>query len=287
VALLLLAAILLSVSCSLDSLWVQRLLVSAPLLPEAWAFEGECSFELSWIDAEGGRRVARLAAGERIEVGVRRGSFQALLAKPDFRGMALRPVGALYPEGLLSGPEPFLGLGIGEVEELRLDALGGYEAALAMSLAEAGGDPEAYDFGAEAAQILARLADPWLLPPGEAAGLLIEGRLGPSALRPASRFTVELPGPGPWYPESPFGPVPAPAGGAETGGAGASFSAELPPGIHRFVAEGEELFVEVRENGSSVVVRRPRSRALRRFLCSDVSSPATTNRRYPKGGVRP
>jgi hypothetical protein len=90
--------------------------------------------------------------------------------------------------------------------------------------------------------------------PGAVALRLSEGRFRASLVSGPPLFSVALPGPGPWAPESPL--APAPQGAAA--GAAYPFEAELPSGCRRFIGCVEALLVSVDGEGGFCVVRAPR-----------------------------
>jgi hypothetical protein len=251
---LLLSVLLFSSSCALPDLSSERLLLSFPEPPPSWAFLGLSSFRVRWRDASGLGREAVVEAGGKLEVSVRRGGFQALLAYPEGRGRGLAPAGALYPEGL-EARDPY-GLEA-EPRPLGLSWAGGWLASVCSRLEAGGLEPEGFDLGGLAR--LAEAGDPWLAEPGAVALRLSEGRFRSSLVSGPTLFTVALPGPGPWAPESPLAPAPrAATGEAAAGEADSPFEAELPEGCHLFVGLGESLLVSVDGKGSSCLVRRPR-----------------------------
>ena len=218
----------------------ERLLLELPAAPEAWTGLPELSFRLSWRDGEGRFRSAWLDAGSRLEVRVRRGLPQALLAEPYSLGRPLRPAGALYPVGL------------GKEGRLPLDWRGGWAASVFRTLEEGGEDPAAYDFGRLSRELEARGGDPWAtLAPLAAAGLLASGRFRADRLDPPPRFPVSLPGPGPWWPESPLAAGPAPD--SEGGG----WAVGLEPGFHRYYGPGRLLSAQVEATGEAMVLVSP------------------------------
>lgn len=246
--LLLSALLFLSPSCSLPDLSSERLLLSFPEPPPSWAFLGLSSFRLRWRDASGLGREAVVEAGGELEVSVRRGGFQALLAYPEGRGWGLAPAGALYPEGL-EASDPY-GRGA-EPRPLGLSWAGGWLASVCSRLEAGGLEPEGFDLDG-----LARLAgtkDPWVADPVDVALRLSEGRFRSSLVSGPPLFAVALPGPGPWAPESPLAPAPR----AAADGTASCFEADLPEGCSLFLGLGESLLVSVDGEGAYCVVRRP------------------------------
>jgi hypothetical protein len=216
----------------------QELRVALPPAPAAWAFLPDLRMELSWRGPDGGRRSARAAPGSSVLVEVARGFPQAVFARPSSSGRALLPAGALYPEALAAeGP----GEGF---EELRLDWRGGYAASLAAALEGGGVDPSGFDVYALVDGAVARAGDPWLHPALEVARRLAEGDFRIDLFGEPERFPVDLPGPGPWAPESPFAPAPE------------GSTARLPEGLWRFLGEEAELLVSVDSAGRAAFVRR-------------------------------
>jgi len=194
---------------------------------------------VTWKAAGGQLRSASAIPGSTLRVEVDRGRPQAIIALPSVRGRALMPAGAIYPEGL-AAPRP----GGKGVDELTLDWTGGYAASVAADLEGAGLDPWAYDLSRLAREASARCSDPWLIPSLEAARRLSDLEFRIDAYKEPMRSPVELPGPGPWAPESPFEPAPE------------SFTARLPEGICRFLNQDGELIVAVGADGPSGFVRR-------------------------------
>lgn len=149
------------------------------------------------------------------------------------------PAGAIYPEGL-AAPRP----GGEGADELNLDWIGGYAASVAADLEGGGLDPWGYDLSRLAREATARCSEPWLIPSLEAARRLSDLEFRIDAYKEPMRSPVELPGPGPWAPESPFEPAPE------------SLTARLPEGIWRFLNQDGELIVAMGADGLSGFVRR-------------------------------
>ena len=223
---------------------VHRLDVALPEPPASWACLPDLRFELRWRDAAGLERSSDASPGSRVQIEVKRGRPQAILALPApcSRGMEpmepMEPAGALYPEALEAT----------DSDALSLDWPGGYAASIALDLESAGLDPWAYDLSRLAAEGLARSGDPWLLPALEAARRLAEGSFRADAFRERSRSAVVLPGPGPWAPESPFAAAPL--------GSGEGPLAMLPEGLSRFVGPAGELLVSVDAEGNATCLIR-------------------------------
>jgi hypothetical protein len=218
----------------------QELRVFLPEPPASWASLPGLSISLSWRDPEGRLRSSAAEPGSSLRVEVERGFPQALVATPSSSGRRLCPAGALYPEALADKG------GEGEADELHLDWRGGYAACLASELEDGGLDPSGYDLYALVDQAIARAEDPWLVSPLETARRLAEGCFRIDGYKKPERFSVELPGPEPWAPESPF--AAAPEGEAAT--------ARIPEGLWRFVGRKGELFVSVDERGGAIFAAR-------------------------------
>jgi hypothetical protein len=242
-------ALLCLFSCAIPDPSRERLLLSFPEPPPSWSFLGPLSFSLRWRDASGQGREAVMEAGGKLEIELRRGEFQAVLAYPRGGASGLAPAGCLYPESLEES-DPYGRES--EPRRLSLSWAGGWLASVCRRLEAGGLEPERYDL--EALARLAGSCDPWAADPGAVALRLSEGRFRSSLVSSAPRFAVELPGPGPWAPESPLAPPPVSA----ADGAAFPFTAELPVGTSRFVGVEEALLVSVDKEGSSCVVRCPR-----------------------------
>jgi hypothetical protein len=227
----------------LSPLKVQELRVSLPEAPASWDGLPDLRMSLAWRDPEGRLRNEDAASGSSVRIEVERGRPQAIIAIPSSSGRALMPAGALYPEALAEAG------GEGGASELGLDWRGGYAASLAIELEKGGIDASGYDLYALVDKAIARAEDPWLVPPLEAARRLAEGGFRIDLYRKPKRFGLELPGPGPWVPESPFAPLPS-------GADGRGLSASLPEGLWRYVGCGEELFVSVDEKGAAAFALR-------------------------------
>jgi hypothetical protein len=214
----------------------RALRVVLPAAPPAWAALPGLRMTLHWRGPGGLPREASADPGSSIGIEVERGSPQAILALPEVGGEGLKPAGALYPEALAGG----------EGDELVLDWVGGYAASLWLALEKGGSDPAGFDLGALARAGAGRAGDPWLVAPLEAARRLAEGNFRIDLYRMPERFALELPGPGPWIPESPFAAAPE----------GAALAVGLPEGLWRFVGGGAELFASVDEEGRAVFAYR-------------------------------
>lgn len=243
-------------SCAIPDPSRERLLLSFPEPPTSWSFLGPVAFSLRWRDASGQSREAIVEAGGKFEIELRRGEFQAVLAYPWGTAAGLAPAGCLYPEGL-ERSDPY-----GRESEPRPLALSwaeGWLASVCQSLEAGGLEPERYDL--EALARLAGSCDPWAADPGTAALRLSEGRFRSSLVSSPPRFSVELPGSGPWAPESPLAPAPANAQASSSAGSadGAAypFTVQLPAGTRRFVGASETLLVSVDGEGGFCVVRCP------------------------------
>jgi len=237
----------------------QRIALVLPALPDSWScLANDLFFELSWVDADGRRRGATGSPGASIDVELGRGEAQAIVAWPKSEGRCLEPAGALYPSALTAsagGDALSLIAFLGGEEKLELDWPGGYAAQVALLLEAAGLDPRRFDLARLRNEAAARSADPWAsLAPAEAARRLATGSFRADALGEPKRWSVVLPGPDPWAPESPLAVPPAMAV-AEDGTA--AWSTSAPEGISRFIGEDCELFVSVDEEGGSSYVRLP------------------------------
>lgn len=222
-SLLVLVSVFGSLSCSPSSgpvpLSVHRVIVSLPGLPPAWSATGGISFRLEWRDAGGGRRSAFAGPGENLELELERGEAQAILAFPILRGRELRPAGARYPADLEAGSEGGWG-----ANRLPLGWKEGWLASLFLVLAAGGQDPESFNLERLDAVLGSGLVDPWILDPSEAAGRLVKGRFRESLFSEPKRFSVSLPGAGPWCAESALALQPL-------AGEGGGWTVQLPEGI--------------------------------------------------------
>ena len=211
-----------------------EILLILPPPPLAWAFLGDLRVALTWRGRGGGLCSALALPGTTLRIEVDRGIPQAILALPVSMGRGLMPAGALYPEALA---------GIG-CDELALDWKGGYAASVALALSGGGVDPWAYDLSRLANGALTRSGDPWLIPALEAARRLVDLDFRIDAFTMPPRHAVNLPGPGPWAPESPFAAAPQ------------SLVTLLPEGLWRFLGREEELLVSVDADGGMAFVQR-------------------------------
>lgn len=234
-------------SCALPDPSVESLRISFPEAPESWAALGPLSFALSWRDASGARRETVAGPGEEVEIELRRGGFQALIGFPRGLAAGLAPAGALYPLALEEA-DPYGREA--EPRRLTLSWAGGWLAAVSRRLEAGRLDPEAFDLRGLAG--LAGASDPWVAKPSEVALRLAEGRFRSSIVSSPSLFEVELPGPGPWAPESPLAPAPRLL--AE----GGPLLASLPEGVSLFAGPAETLLVSVDGEGRACAVRRAR-----------------------------
>lgn len=255
IALVVVAAALLSACGLLVDPGEQGLSIVLPGVPPSWSALPDLAFEVEWLGAGGGPCRARAAPGSRLLVDLPRGLPQAIRARAISGGRSLAPAGALYPfdlDGPMTGPPSMDSFRDGP-EELDLDWPGGYVAETAARLEAAGLEPFRFDLARLEGEVRRRVVDPWAsLPPAEAARRLAAGSFRADALREKSRFALSLPGPGPWAPESPLAAAPVePGSGAE------GWLAELSEGEHRFLGPAGELRVAVEAAGGAVAVRIP------------------------------
>jgi hypothetical protein len=225
------------------SLRSHELRILLPAAPPSWDALDGLVMSISWRDPEGRLRAAEAGPGASLRIEVERGFPQAILALPRASGEALLPAGALYPEAL-AAPS-------GADDELSLDWKGGYAARIAQAMEGWGADYSAYELYTLVDEAAERAQDPWLVPPAEAARRLAEGCFRIDRYGKPKRFAVELLGPGPWTPESPFAAAPQ---GSPDAPEGATVS--LPEGLWRFVGEGKELFVSVDSAGAATEAER-------------------------------
>ena len=211
-----------------------EVLIILPASPPAWTFLGDLRMALTWRDPGGRMRSALALPGTTLRIEVDRGIPQAILALPAVSGRGLMPAGALYPEALAGK----------DCDELVLDWKGGYAASVALALVGGGVDPWGYDLSRLAEGALTRSGDPWLIPALEAARRLVDLDFRIDAFTIPPRHAVNLPGPGPWAPESPFAAAPQ------------SLVALLPEGLWRFLGGDGELVVSVDADGGMAFVRR-------------------------------
>jgi hypothetical protein len=209
-----------------------------PSVPASWTFLPGLKMSLSWRDPEGRLRSAEAEPGSSLCIEVERGFPQALIASPSSSGKPLFPAGALYPEALVARK------GGEERDQLRLDWRGGYAASVAAALEKGGVDPSGYDLYALVDEAVSRAEDPWLVSPLATARRLAESDFRIDSYRKPKRFSLGLPGMGPWAPESPFAPGPE------------ASSVRLPEGLWRFVGIDEELFVSVDKKGKAICALR-------------------------------
>ena len=221
-----------------------EIVLALPAAPAAWSCLSDLRMEVHWKSPDGKLRSASAPPGARLHVEVGRGIPQGILAYPFSGARPLKPAGALYPEALTIGSG---GMDDG-ADLLVLDWQGGYAASIAAELLRGGLDPWAYDLSRLAAEASGRCSDPWLIPCLEAARRLTSLEFRIDAYQKPSRAAMDLPGPGPWAPESPYESAPEASGGASV--------AMLSEGLWRFVAPAEELFVSVGGDGTHRFVRR-------------------------------
>jgi len=226
----------------------ERLLVAAPEKPPTWAFLGPICYRLIWRGADGGECSAIVAEGGSLEIEVARGRLQGIVAEPRGAAGGLAPAGALYPEALQRS-DPY-GLE-SEPRVLRLDWAGGWLSLVCSRLEEGGSPAESFNLDKLSGLVNREGVDPWNLSPALAAQRLAEGRFRSALLLSPRRFSTELPGPGPWAPESPFADAPLAAPG------GAAWTAMLPAGVWRFAGREQRLAVSVNGDGSAVWIYLP------------------------------
>ena len=224
------------------SLDVHALTLVLPDLPPSWAAADGLLFRIEWRDGGGVRKEARAAPGGSLEIELERGVAQEILAVPVFRGRELRPAGARYPADLEVGADG----GLGPVR-LPLCWKGGWLASLSRRLALGGYDPEAFNLARLKVVLDSVDTDPWLLEPSEAARRLVAGTFRSSLLPEPRRFTVALPGPGPWLAESAMAPQPRQ-------GADGRWTVELPEGLSLELGPEAVLAIDVGPGGISTIV---------------------------------
>ena len=224
-------------------------LVRLPETPGAWAGAADIRFRLEWRDTGGIARSVLAGPGEEVEIVLRRGLGQEVLAYPEYiRGCgsrSLRPAGALYPYGL-SGRVG------GGWEGCRLE-LGweeGWIASVSRRLAAGGQDPRAFNLTRLSAELASRGVDPWFIDPAEAARRLAAGNFKASLIVEPERFPVGLPAGGPWLTESALAPSPV-------AGPGGTWSVALPAGVSILVGPGSSLAIEVGAEGQASIVSLP------------------------------
>jgi hypothetical protein len=255
---LILAPLFLAACSPFGRAGVHRVLLALPRVPPAWSCLTDLRFEVEWLGASGLRETASAAPDSCVAVELPRGIAQAIRARAFTRGLALASAGALYPECMDADsgcfPLPWASGG-----PLVLDWRGGYAAEVAAALESAGVDPLRFDLARLRRELDARVVDPWsALAPLELARRLASGAFRIDALREPERRAVELPGPGPWAPESPLASPPEPLLVKEDGTAG-SWSAYLPAGIHRFIGPSELLTARIGMDGETICVGLPRA----------------------------
>lgn len=230
--------VLLYVSCGFDCLFVHTVIVEMPERPDTWSGMGALSYALSWKDETGAERLAFAGEGEALVLRLRRGDPQAILALPSQGQMTFLPAGALYPFDL----EPSGGeLPSAAPDRLKISFESGYAAATARLIESCGYDPWVYPLEKLKSVNEAKRRDPWALPPGKAAGLLVEGAFRIS-LFPAPAGSFLLPGDARWWPESPFCRIDSVEGKGDGGQ-----KACLSEGIHLFFSGEEKLVVKVED----------------------------------------
>jgi hypothetical protein len=261
-SLCILAAALGLVSCEFfGSLGIHELVISSPSRPEIWRGIPHIEYRLTWRNPEGLIEEASLKEGESISIRVARGAFQCLrmecLARYSAAGheYRLRPAGILYP---------FESSRIGDA--LQASWTEGYICEVGASLERGGYDPAMFNLSRLETLLEEKGIDPWLRSGIRTARDLAEGRFRGEDFDPRDLFPVDLPLPGPWYPESPFGrPVveslkdfKLDLRDRESKLSGSSrLSVDLPIGIHAFSGPGGGILVELGEDGRGIWVRSP------------------------------
>ncbi len=242
---------------------VERLLVTMPARPDSWAALGSMHYRLCWRGADGLEYSVPVEEGGSIEIEVARGQFQPLLAVPEGAAEGLAPPGELYPEAVLHS-DPY-GLNA-EPRAIVLNWQGGWLASLCLCLKQGGLNPESFNL--EKLRVLASRdgLDPWSLKPASAALRLAENRFRSSLITSPKCFSVQLPGPGPWAPESPLAipPEPLTPGGEPDSGqlaadcGSAAYRTSLPAGIWRFAGAEYILIMSIDNEGGALCVRTAR-----------------------------
>ena len=217
--------------------------VVIPQLPASFIGLGDVELLLRWWD-EAGRTLERpVSPGECLSISLPRHAGGTLLVEAWHRGRRLRPAGALYPEGF----EPaILPLPRGK-PRLVVRWEDGWCASVWRLIEEAGGAPS-YDFARLGKESAARLPDPWTVEPRIVAKALLEGSFRSDQLRVRGARVVSLPGPGPWFPDSPLAQVPQ---ASESG-----YSTILGTGLWHFYSRGLELFVACGTDSEPVMLIR-------------------------------
>lgn len=134
------------------------------------------------------------------------------------------------------------------MDEIVLDWIGGYVASVACALEREGLDTRSYALERLGREIAERCADPWVVSADEIARRLYEKTMRASVFNEPRRYSVVLPPPGPWAPESPC--AAAPKLSAKGGVVG--WETEAPAGLWRFVGPENELILEVGSEGACV-----------------------------------
>jgi len=227
------------------SLEVHAVTLVLPRLPASWAGAEGIMFRVEWRDGGGVRREALAAPGDSLDAEFERGVAQEVLAFPLCRGRELRPAGARYPADLDPGSDGGLG-----PARLAFGWKGGWIASLSRRLASGGYDPEAFNLARLKAVLDRSDLDPWLLEPREAAFKLVSGTFRSSLISEPRRFTVALPGPGPWLLESALAPQPRP-------GSDGSWAVDLPEGTSLVLGPDASLAIRVDSSGKATMARLP------------------------------
>ncbi len=225
----------LCISCGLDFLFAQDIILQAPDRPNVWQRLGGLEFDVEWRDASGTEQHAMLKEGESIQLRLVRGESQAILLLPRYSQAQLMPAGFIYP-GDLQGAQSFQAWTDPAVAKANYGS--GYEAMVAQALEKAGYVPWHWPVERLADASLAKGIDPWVLTPSRAASLLIQGSFRLTAF-PKPKTPFELPIPGPWYPESPFCQI------TEAAGDGKAPCAQLAEGVHNFFSESRSLVIKI------------------------------------------
>jgi hypothetical protein len=230
---------------------VHRLRVRFPKMPDTWNCLPDLRMALSWRDADGRNRSLSCAPGSSTEIEVERGRPQIIVAVASSKGRGLKPAGALYPEALACSTCP-ISTSASSEDEIVLDWIGGYVASVACALEREGLDPRAYALERLEREIMKRSSDPWVISAEEIARRLYEKTLRSSIFNEPRRYSVLLPPPGPWAPESPC--AAAPRLSAKEGVVG--WETDVPAGLWRFVGPDSELILELDSEGTGLWVFR-------------------------------
>jgi hypothetical protein len=228
-------------SCDFDALFVHKLVLEAPRLPDVWKSLKVDAYRLEWRDSEGKRLIEEIQAGEVFSLSVARGLPQAILAYPLASNYSLRPAGFLYPADCDEDPDA---LPSGTPARARLSFASGYAAEVAEVLERLGFDAFAFPLNRLEDAWSGKGKDPWTLPSWKTAKALAEGAFRVS-LFPAATAQLCLPS-GDWLPESPFCPIRQREDGLR--------EVVLPQGLSIFQGKTGILEIMIDEEGHIAIV---------------------------------